>query len=166
MFPKKYTNLFKWHNEQKNSDENLKKIIDNKVQILIGTQLISKGYHFSNLNCIIILDLDFASRGYDLRSAEKIVQLYHQLSGRAGREGKIKVYFQTVKSQQSIISEITSRSAFVSWKELNLRKKYNLPFERFISIIISSKNENECQTSAYRLVSYLKKKSDIIFLDQ
>mgnify|MGYP001166390569 CR=1 FL=1 len=162
LFPTKNILIFSSDTmNKKNSDENLKKIIDNKAQILIGTQLISKGYHFPNLNCIIILDLDFASRGYDLRSAEKIVQLYHQLSGRAGREGKkSKVYFQTVKSQQNIISEITSPDPYLFLeRELNLRKKYNLPpFERFISIIISSKNENECQTNAYRLVDYLKKK--------
>ena len=70
--------------------------IDNKFQILIGTQLISKGFHFPKLNCIVVLDIDLSSLGHDLRGAEKNLQLYHQLSGRAGRAGgDAKVYFQT-----------------------------------------------------------------------
>ena len=74
----------------------LKKIVNNEINILVGTQLISKGFHFPNLNCIVVLDIDLSSSGYDLRGAEKNLQLYHQLSGRAGRAGKpAKIYFQT-----------------------------------------------------------------------
>ena len=61
------------------------RIIDNKVDILIGTQMISKGFNFPKLNCIVVIDADFSGRGYDLRTTEKNIQLYHQLSGRAGR---------------------------------------------------------------------------------
>ena len=57
----------------------LDKIITGEINILIGTQLISKGFHFPNLNCIVILDIDLSSQGHDLRSAEKNLQLYHQL---------------------------------------------------------------------------------------
>ena len=72
----------------------LDKIISGEINILIGTQLISKGFHFPNLNCIIVLDIDLTSQGHDLRSAEKNLQLYHQLSGRAGRAGKpANIYF-------------------------------------------------------------------------
>ena len=71
-------------------------VINNEIQILVGTQLISKGFHFPNLNCIVVVDIDLSSQGHDLRSAEKNLQLYHQLSGRAGREGQSStVYFQT-----------------------------------------------------------------------
>ncbi len=73
---------------KKSSSEILEKIKNNKIQILIGTQLISKGFHFPNLNCIVVVDLDLTLHGHDLRSAEKNLQLYHQLSGRAGRTGK------------------------------------------------------------------------------
>ena len=54
---------------KKSSSEMLEKIKNNKIQILIGTQLISKGFHFPNLNCIIVVDLDLTLQGYDLRSA-------------------------------------------------------------------------------------------------
>ena len=117
--------------------------IDNEIKILVGTQLISKGFHFPNLNCIVILDIDFASRGYDIRSLEKTVQLYHQLSGRAGREGKpAKVYFQTINKKNNMISHIINPDPYIFLeKELEIRKKFKLPpFERFVSIIISCKD--------------------------
>ena len=66
---------------KKSSHEIIDKIKKNKINILIGTQLISKGFHFPNLNCIVVLDIDLSSLGYDLRSSEKNLQLYHQLSG-------------------------------------------------------------------------------------
>jgi len=43
-----------------------------EIDILVGTQLLSKGFHFPNLNCIVVVDADFSSHGYDLRAAEKI----------------------------------------------------------------------------------------------
>ena len=73
---------------KKDSDKKLEKIINNEIQILVGTQLISKGFHFPSLNCIVVVDIDLTSQGHDLRGAEKNLQLYHQLSGRAGRTGK------------------------------------------------------------------------------
>ena len=47
--------------------------------------MISKGFNFPKLNCIVVIDADFSGRGFDLRTTEKNIQLYHQLSGRAGR---------------------------------------------------------------------------------
>ena len=120
---------------KKNSSEILEKIISNEVQILIGTQLISKGFHFPNLNCIVVVDIDLSSSGYDLRGAEKNLQLYHQLSGRAGRTGKpATVYFQTYNLNTNMISDITNKSPDVFLdKELELRRLNNLPpFQRFI----------------------------------
>ena len=59
-----------------------KKINNNQINILIGTQMISKGFNFPKLNCIVVIDADFSGRGFDLRTTEKNIQLYHQLSGR------------------------------------------------------------------------------------
>ena len=86
IFPTKETTIFSSDTMNKKSSlEILEKIINNKIQILIGTQLISKGFHFPSLNCIVVVDIDLSSQGHDLRGAEKNLQLYHQLSGRAGR---------------------------------------------------------------------------------
>ena len=93
---------------KKDSIIKLEKIINNQVQILVGTQLISKGFHFPNLNCIVVVDIDLSSQGHDLRGAEKNLQLYHQLSGRAGRTGKpATVYFQTLNNNHKMILDLS-----------------------------------------------------------
>ena len=143
---------------KKSSLLHLQKIINNEVKILIGTQLISKGYHFPNLNCIVVLDIDLSSLGHDLRGAEKNLQLYHQLSGRAGRTGKpATVYFQTANLKSDTISKITNSDPFIFLEnELEIRKKNNLPpYERFISLILTCKNEKKLDLESHRLKQHL-----------
>ena len=161
IFPDKKVTIFSSDTmNKKSSSEILEKIKNNKISILIGTQLISKGFHFPNLNCIVVVDIDLTLHGHDLRAAEKNLQLYHQLSGRAGRTGKpATVYFQTYNVESRVISQITNSNPDIFLeKELALRKKNNLPpFERFISIILSGKNEKKIESFAYRLKEKLNK---------
>ena len=145
---------------KKSSYEIIDKIKKNKINILIGTQLISKGFHFPSLNCIVVLDIDLSSLGYDLRSSEKNLQLYHQLSGRAGRSGKpATVYFQTYDLNSKSIHQITREDPFVFLEnELNIREKYNLPpFERFISLILTSEDSKKLFSESFKLKNYLTK---------
>ena len=111
-FPTKKIEIFSSDTmNKKDSSIKLEKIINNETQILIGTQLISKGFHFPNLNCIVVVDIDLSSQGHDLRGAEKNLQLYHQLSGRAGRAGKpAVVYFQTYSNNPKMILDITNKN--------------------------------------------------------
>ena len=145
---------------KKNSKDILKKIVDNKIQILIGTQLISKGFHFPHLNCIVVVDIDLSSQGHDLRGTEKNLQLYHQLSGRAGRAGKpAMVYFQTYNLNKNMISDITNENPEIFLeKELELRKINGLPpFQRFISLIVTGSNEKKTEQEAKRFKIYIEK---------
>ena len=99
-------------------------------------------------------------RDSDLRGAEKNLQLYHQLSGRAGRAGKpATVYFQTYNLKSDTISKLTNSDPFIFLEnELQLRKKNNLPpFERFISLILTSKNEKKLENESFRLKRHLVK---------
>ena len=145
---------------KKDSGAKLEKIINNEIQILVGTQLISKGFHFPKLNCIVVVDIDLSSHGYDLRGAEKNLQLYHQLSGRAGRAGKpATVYFQTYNTDINSIKNLTDSDPdiFLS-KELQLRKLNNLPpFQRFISIIITGKDEKIIEKESNNFKSFAEK---------
>ena len=129
---------------KKDSSIILEKIVNNNISILVGTQLISKGFHFPSLNCIVVVDIDLSSQGHDLRGAEKNLQLYHQLSGRAGRTGKpATVYFQTYNLNKNMIGDITNKNPDIFLeKELEIRKKNNLPpFQRFISLILKENQE-------------------------
>ena len=128
---------------------------------MIGTQLISKGFHFPNLNCIIVVDIDLSTQGHDLRAAEKNLQLYHQLSGRAGRTGKpATVYFQTYNSNTKMISDLTNKNPDIFLeKELNIRRQNKLPpFQRFISLILTGDNEAKLEKEAFKFKSYIEKK--------
>jgi len=161
-FPSKKIEIFSSDTiNKKNSKDKLEKIINNEIQILVGTQLISKGFHFPNLNCIVVVDIDLSSQGHDLRSSEKNLQLYHQLSGRAGRTGKPStVYFQTYNSNSKLISDITNKNPEIFLDtEIEIRRKNDLPpFQRFISLILTGENESKLEKEAIKLKTSLTKK--------
>tara|TARA_Y100000816_G_C26092760_1_gene577744 strand:- start:356 stop:2296 length:1941 start_codon:yes stop_codon:yes gene_type:complete len=145
IFPDKKTTIFSSdYLKKKEKTKNLFKAInENKVDILVGTQMISKGFNFPKLNCIVVIDADFSGRGYDLRTTEKNIQLYHQLSGRAGRfSSKSLIIYQTLMPQDLILNDlIKNKSEDLLRKELVLREKNKLPpYIRLVSLIISSKD--------------------------
>ena len=161
-FPSKKIEIFSSDTmNKKSSKEKLEKIINNEIQILVGTQLISKGFHFPNLNCIVVVDIDLSSQGHDLRSAEKNLQLYHQLSGRAGRTGQSStVYFQTYNYNTKMISDITNKNPEIFLdKEIEIRKKNGLPpFQRFISLILTGENQIKLEKEAMKFKLSLENK--------
>ena len=147
IFPsKKISILSSDYLRSKEKTKNLFNAInENKIDILVGTQMISKGFNFPKLNCIVVIDADFSGRGYDLRSTEKNIQLYHQLSGRAGRfSSDSLIIYQTLTPHNLTLNElIKNRSDELLMKELIIREKNNLPpFVRLIAIIVSSKDRS------------------------
>ena len=101
IFPNKKISIFSSdYLTSKEKTKNLFKAInENKIDILIGTQMISKGFNFPKLNCIVVIDADFSGRGYDLITTEKNIQLYQQLSGRAGRFSSDLDYLSNIESK-------------------------------------------------------------------
>ena len=166
IYPNKKIAIFSSDTLKKNKITNtlLKKVEKKKIDILVGTQLLSKGFHFPKLNCIVVVDCDFSSHGYDLRSAEKNIQLYHQLAGRAGRESNTStIYFQTYTPDDEVLLNISKNDphAFLQ-KELLLRKEKKLPpFYRLISLIISGKNERLIMKFAISVKSKLPKINEV-----
>ncbi len=141
-----------------------KEIKENKLSILVGTQMISKGFNFPKLNCIVVIDADFSGRGYDLRSTEKNIQLYHQLSGRAGRfSSRSIIIYQTLTPHDITLNElIKNQSEELLKNELILREKNRLPpFIRLIAIIISSKNRSLSLQGAREIKNKLSQINDL-----
>ncbi len=161
-FPNKEVEIFSSDTmNKKDSSSKLERIINNQTEILVGTQLISKGFHFPSLNCIVVVDIDLSANGNDLRGAEKNLQLYHQLSRRAGRTGKpATVYFQTYNNNKNMILEITNKNPDIFLKrELEIRKKNKLPpYQRFISLIMTGENQKKLEKEAYDFKNYLENK--------
>ena len=166
IFPNKITRIFSsdYLKTKKKTKIFFEEINDNKIDILIGTQMISKGFNFPKLNCIVVVDADFSGRGYDLRSTEKNIQLYQQLSGRAGRfSSKSLIIYQTLAPQDLILNQlIKNESEKLLQNELDLRRKNKLPpFIRLIAVIISSKNRNLSLRGAQEIKIKLKKIQDL-----
>ena len=147
IFPDKKISIFSsdYLKTKEKTQNFFSEIKQNKINILIGTQMISKGFNFPNLNCIVVVDADFSGRGYDLRTTEKNIHLYHQLSGRAGRfSSKSLIIYQTLSPYNLTLNElIKNKSEKLLLNELSLREKNKLPpFIRLIAIIISSKDRS------------------------
>ena len=161
IFPEKKIKIFSsdFTQNKKQSDDLFKKINQNKIDILIGTQMISKGFNFPKLNCIVVVDADFSGRGYDLRTTEKNIQLFHQLSGRAGRfKNESLIIYQTLTPENETLNNIIKNNPekFLD-NELMLRKKNNLPpFSRLVAIIISSRKKELSYQGAQEIKKKLK----------
>ena len=144
---------------KKQTDELFKKINKGEIDILIGTQMISKGFNFPKLNCIVVVDADFSGRGYDLRTTEKNIQLFHQLSGRAGRfSNNSLIIYQTISPENETLNNLIKNNPekFLD-NELILRKKNKLPpFSRLIAIIISSTKKELSYRGAQEVKNKLK----------
>ena len=159
LFPKKNIKIFSsdFMSKKNNPGETIKKIENNEVEILIGTQLISKGFNFPKLNCIIVVDADFSGTGYDLRTTEKNIQLYTQLSGRAGRFSKESIIvYQTATPLNETLGDVLENNPEKFLKnELIIRKNKNLPpFSRLIALIVSATSRED----SYRGAQEIKKK--------
>jgi primosomal protein N' (replication factor Y) len=166
IFPNNKIEIFSsdYMQNKKKINTLFKKINNSEVDILIGTQMISKGFNFPKLNCVIVVDADFSGRGYDLRATEKNIQLYHQLSGRAGRfSSKSLIVYQTLTPEDSTLNElIKNKSEELLKTELITRKKNHLPpFVRLIAIIISSNKHDLSIKGAMEIKVQLKKINNI-----
>ena len=166
IFPDKVIKILSsdFLNKKKETINLLKDIENNKVNILVGTQLISKGFNFPNLNCIVVVDADFSGMGFDLRSTEKNIQLYNQLSGRAGRFSKKSlIIYQTFNPSDKTLSDILENNPekFLE-EESYLRKEKKLPpFSRLIAFIVESNNEKESFLEAQKIKKNLLLLKDI-----
>ncbi len=165
-YPKKNIEIFSsdFLTNKNKAKSILKGIENNKINILVGTQMISKGYNFPELNCIVVIDADFSGMGYDLRTTEKNLQLYNQLSGRAGRFSKKSlIVYQTMSPSNETLKDILkNRPEKFLYNELNLRKDNKLPpYYRLIALIISANSDADSFRGAQEIKKKLQSISDI-----
>jgi len=130
-------------------------ITSGKTDIIIGTQVIAKGYHFPDLKLVGVIDADLGMEGGDLRASERTFQLLQQVSGRAGRESEQgKVILQSYMPDNMLMRalEANDRDKFID-SERKSRKITNMPpYSRLAAIIISGKNEMQALNFSKSLV--------------
>ncbi|WP_106639702.1 primosomal protein N' [Allosphingosinicella vermicomposti] len=122
-----------------------------EIDIVVGTQLVTKGYHFPNLTLVGVVDADLGLQGGDLRAAERSFQQICQVSGRAGRGEKPgRVLVQTHEPLAPVISALVSGDVegFYAAETEARRSAAMPPFGRLAGIIVSSEDLAEATETA------------------
>ena len=132
--------------------------LNQKYDILLGTQIIAKGFHFPNVTLVGIINADVILNFPDFRAGEKTFQLLTQASGRAGREEKEgEVLIQTY-DPENIVIQNTIKDDYEKYyeQETNMRKLLEYPpYGRIINIVLSSEKEDglkEKSEKFYKLI--------------
>jgi len=124
------------------------------IDIVVGTQLVTKGYHFPNLTLVGVVDADLGLAGGDLRAAERSFQQIQQVAGRAGRSDKPgRVFVQTHDPEAPVISALVKGDAAGFYAaETDARREAAMPpFGRLAAIIVSAEDVSEAETVARRI---------------
>lgn len=125
-------------------DKIIGKFEDGKIQILIGTQMISKGLDFQNVSVVGILNADNMLNYPDFRAFERSFQLMTQVSGRAGRKHKRGlVILQTSNPQHPVIMDVINHNFANHFEgQITERRRFKYPpFYRLININIKHKDQ-------------------------
>lgn len=125
-----------------------------EIDVIVGTQLVTKGFHFPELTLVGVVDADLGLEGGDLRAGERTYQQVAQVAGRAGRGSKPgEVLIQTRHPEASVIAALAAgdRDAFYSAETEMRRDAGAPPFGRWASIIVSSEDESEAREAARRI---------------
>ena len=106
-----------------------RRIADNEIDILVGTQMLAKGHDFARLNLVIVLNADGSLYSADFRAPEKLFAELMQVSGRAGRADKPgKVLIQTQLPEHPVFAAVKAQDyAVFAENELNERQMFAMP---------------------------------------
>ncbi|OYZ37571.1 MAG: primosomal protein N' [Alphaproteobacteria bacterium 16-39-46] len=134
--------------------EMVDRIMGGEIDILIGTQVVSKGHHFPNLTLVGVVDADLGLTGGDLRASEKTYQVLQQVSGRSGRaQKKGRVFLQTFCPEHGVMKALISgdRDRFLEEEEEARRLAEMPPFGKLAALIITSHKSQEAEAVARAL---------------
>ncbi len=124
---------------------------DGDVDVMVGTQMISKGLDFSHLHLVGVIQADQLLNFPHFRSFERAFQLLTQVAGRSGRrEQKGRVLIQTYKPHHPVLEDVVNHDYLNFYtREIAEREKFHYPpFCRLIELVIKSKEEHQVETAA------------------
>jgi len=138
-----------------------------EVDFIIGTQIVTKGYHFPMLTLVGVIDADLGMSGADPRAAERTWQQLEQVAGRAGRaKHPGRVIFQTYQPEHSVLQALISgdKDLFLE-REAAAREAQNLPpYGKLASLILSGPDKGKLQTISKVLSRSAPRHNDITVL--
>jgi primosomal protein N' (replication factor Y) len=122
-----------------------------EVDLIIGTQIVAKGWHFPHLTLVGVVDADLGLGGGDLRAAERTVQLLHQVAGRAGRaEAPGSVLLQTFDPAHPVMQALLAGdlARFMASEAAQRRPGHWPPFGRLAALIVSAETAEAADATA------------------
>jgi primosomal protein N' (replication factor Y) len=131
-----------------------------ELDILVGTQMVTKGLDFNNVSLVGVLDADHLLNFPDFRAFERSFQLMSQVSGRAGRSNKRgKVIIQTSDPRNYIIHDVITNDFLHTYKtQLEERQSFGYPpFTRLIQLTLKHKNQAVLDQASEYLAVLLRK---------
>jgi len=130
-----------------------------KIDILVGTQMITKGLDFDHVRVVGVLNADNLLNYPDFRSYERSFQLIMQVSGRAGRKHKRgKVIIQTSQPDHTVIQDLLAYDYIRLFNvQMNERKIFRYPpYYRLIKIVVKHQNKDRLDLAAFHLANAFK----------
>lgn len=144
---------------KKSYEQIISRFEENETNILIGTQMVSKGLDFDNVSIVGILNADNLLNYPDFRAYEKAYQLMTQVSGRAGRKNKRGlVMLQTSHPSHPVINYVKNNDYSSFYRmQLEERKVFRYPpFFRLITIVVRGRDENSVENAAKQFTESLR----------
>lgn len=139
----------------------IKEFADKEIDILVGTQIVTKGFDFPYLSLVVVLQADTLVGMQDFRADEKAVQLLEQFRGRCGRRNsKGLLVIQTAQPEHPVYQRMKSgECGFFSNELLLERKTFGYPpFARLVNIILHDNVDERAERMADSLASVLNRK--------
>ena len=134
--------------------EAARQVAAREVDVIVGTQIVAKGWHFPHLTLVGVVDADLGLGGGDLRAAERTVQLLHQVGGRAGRaEAPGEVILQTYDPAHPVMQALVSGdyAGFMAREAAERRPGHWPPFGRLAALIVSADTAEAADSLAREL---------------
>lgn len=138
-----------------------------EIDILVGTQMITKGLDFENVGMVGILSADSMLRIPDFRSFERAYQLMVQVAGRAGRsERQGEVYIQTYQPDHPVLDYVRRNDylSLITSQMVERKQFWYPPFTRLIKITVKHRDREKAVTAAKILAADCRKIQDVIVL--
>ncbi len=145
---------------RKTYEKIIERFEDGNIDILVGTQMVSKGLDFKNVKLVGILNADNLLFFPDFRAYERAYQLIAQVSGRAGRHGdRGKVIIQTSNPESDVFAHIISNN-YQHWfgQQMKERKLFNYPpYFRLIRFTFKHRNINVVNRASFYFANILRR---------
>ena len=163
IFPDK--NIKRFDRDEIKTNNQLKKILDEfnsgEIDILVGTQMLSKGHDYHNVKLAVVLGIDSVLNMNSFKAREKALSLLIQIAGRSGRSGEGEVIIQT--KNQEFFDYYLNESNYQEFleSELEFRQDFYPPYLKMAKVMFSHTNGLKIKDEMESYVRLLKENSDI-----